>query len=118
MIVLDATNKSLNVSFTNVGGSAVVSYWSVDTSNVWTLHSQRTAVLAADTTILAAPSAGEVRVVENIWIETTSPTGSNSAFIRFKEAAASTVLGGFSTIVTGDVITMSRDGLFSLLNAL
>lgn len=110
-IVLDATNKSLIVANSAIS-SAVVSYWSVDTSNMWTLHSQRTLNLQVnpEETILAAPGAGEVRVVENIWIESAA----GNVAVKFKEGGTSTFLGSFSGFTGSNIITMRRDGLFSI----
>lgn len=113
MIVLDATNKSLTVDLpSSTGMTSVVSYWSVDASNAWTPRSlEVTAAQNSVTTILPAPGAGEVFVVENIWLNLrqvggdfqivfdTGGTGRNIAEID---------AGG---LAIGDTITLGRDGL-------
>lgn len=115
MIVLDATNKSLTVDVpSSTGMTSVVSYWSVDASNVWSPRSlEVTAPTNSITTILPAPAAGEVFVVENIWLNlrqigptfqivfNTGGTGRNIAEI---DPAG---------LVVGDTITLGRDGLFT-----
>lgn len=121
MIILDTTDKTLKVELTSdVAADVEVSYWSISASNVWTPKSHRTNMFSGATTVvLPAPPAGETRVVENMWIQMslgTGPVSANSVFIIAHDGTPSNdvILGGFSTIVLGSVVTLSRDGLFTL----
>lgn len=79
MIVLDTVDKSLGLRSPQsgfIGLEAVVSYWSV-VSNVWTPHQVEwkygANMSAVPALLLATPSIGETKVVENIWLHITDP---------------------------------------------
>lgn len=135
MIVLDATNKSLVVTagITGVnevvGWSSTVTYWSIDSSNVWTPKSFETLTQGNLSTgqlgtvvILPAPGAGEVsRVVENIWIHTlanipVSGSPNNSMRVFVETGSVQHIIGEFKGgaggVSVGDTLTLSRDGSF------
>lgn len=123
MIVLDATNKSLkmDVSGTNPGMTSVVTYWSIDSSNVWTPRSFEIAITASSGSsdvILPAPSAGETKVVENVWINllNSMPTGVMSVFVLVGSAKHNLFeINGATGVGAGDqtTYTLARDGSFS-----
>lgn len=119
MIILEP-NNILKVDHIGNAGKAVVAYWLVDAGNVWTTHSEFTSYFAptADTVILTAPSAGERKVVENIWVQMEGSTVTNHIWVEFFEGMSSIILGGFSDMAQGAIVTMARDGVFSLSNAL
>lgn len=76
MIVLEGSGKSLLLSAKSASASTILqivtSYWSIDTSDNWTIHSHEIELSGGTTgnaLALAGPSGSEVaRVVENIYI--------------------------------------------------
>lgn len=103
---------------TAVGGTSMVSYWDIDPSNVWTPNSVFTNFLSEGSTILAAPASGHTRVVNYITLSTAISNATNFVFFQWFEGSSNVILGGFSNMASGAIITMSRDGLFSKVNAL
>lgn len=118
MIVLNATNKSLQLRrtiVTNMAFSSVVSYWSIDTSNVWTPGSFEVGTPtggATDIILLPAPGAGETRVVENVWIHAISTNIAGDMEI-FMDSGGSRFNIGILTGVFNFVFTLGRDGAFT-----
>lgn len=117
MIVLDATNKVLEIIGSGTGLEVVVSYWSIDSSNVWTPHSFEVEVVQnVTTTILPAPSAGETKVVENIWILVES---SMTSVLKVTMKSGTVALdiahisGSVQAVPPNTVLTLSRDGTFN-----
>jgi len=127
MLILDATNKSLVVNRpNNINGSAVVSYWSVNTlTNVWTPGSSQlifpfiSNTNQTDHTILAAPGVNEIRVVENVWIHFLDPTSTGnvvkllvdiSGFSHVVGQVSHGSLSGGFPPAAGDTFTLGRDG--------
>jgi len=115
MIVLDATSKSLIIRHqaglpASVIAEATVSYWSVDSSNVWTPHSNEATLSGTgDTIILPAPVVGETRVVENIWIF-ISRSAVNAMLVMLDTSSTLRAISNHTSPPLGTVITLSRDG--------
>ena len=119
MIVLDATNKSLKIQPVSVPVTIVVSYWSI-ASSVWTprrFDIEYGSGINAFVTLLHAPSAGETKVVENIWIHLNSTLQNATMNIILSNGAAERRIGSIgagSTAVPGrTTFTMSRNGEFT-----
>ena len=122
MIVLDATNKSLIVELdATVNVTSVVSYWSIDASNVWTPRNFEVAFSLAGpvgTTILPAPGAGETRVVENIWLHMLG-VFNGAMTVRLDVGAAKHNIASFqsqtsqSILPEGTTLSMDRSGIFT-----
>lgn len=128
MIVLDATNKSLELKAdggSNVSVTMVVTYWSVDSSNVWTPRSFESSVIASNINatphiMLAAPAAGVTLVVENIWLHFTNQLASGHQLdLQVVTGAVARPVASIIqpasglTIQASTVFSMGRDGKFS-----
>lgn len=118
MIVLDATNKTLQIKRLAVSTqsfSSVVSYWSIDTSNVWTPGSFEAGTPPSGDTsiiILPAPAAGETRVVENAWIRMISTANSGDMEIFMDVGGVHHDLAVISNIYNF-MFTLGRNGTFT-----
>jgi len=123
MITLDATNKSLTILVNTASTStaiafSTVSYWLVDALNVWTPHSETVVSNvgisnSTPTIILPAPSAGESKVIENLWVKAVSGTFTLNVSIDI--AGNQNVLWEKSNFSINGTLILDRDGLFTVV---
>jgi len=121
MIVLNTTDKlQIKTSGSTITSmTIVVSYWSVDTTNVWTparFTGTLGPITGAPTTILAAPGGSEVnRVVENIWINVLTGFSGGDLDILMDTSGTGRVIMHHTGTLPGDtVILLDRNGMFSI----
>jgi len=116
MIVLDAMNKSLQIINGINNLVSVISYWSIDSSNVWTPHNfeKISASSASPSTVLAAPSTGETRVVENVWFHFPTALSSGQFVFLLDVATVQHIIAEFRPAVPqATTLSLSRDGAWT-----
>lgn len=116
MMILDATDETLELLTSSTADIDVVVSYADITTTTFVGGQQETAITTATTTaILAAPGASTQRQVKGISIRNAHASSTNTVTVKFDKAATEKRVTAAITLAAGEAMHMAADGTWQVI---